>query len=177
MKFSEKYKDVPVMGLGDNTYLRVEEKRPCIVCGSPTQFVEINYDARLCSEECEHAFEPHRDDAAKTKYFIVKLFNEELDAGNTHPSGICLCSTCNEHIGMIIEPEPFDSLEDAIKIANAELDKEWERIHADGMINDGWHLCYGPGAFELTCSKDEPDEHGITDDIWLWTIKPVGIKV
>jgi hypothetical protein len=116
-------------------------------------------------------------DATVTKYFIVKLFNEELDAGCRHPSGICLCSTCNEHVGMFIEPEPIDSFEEAMKIADAELDKEWKRINDDGMVNDGWSLYYGPGPFELTCAKDEPDEHGITDEVWLWTIKPISIKI
>ena len=56
MKFTEKYKDVPVMELGDNTYLRSPTEHQCCVCGSPTPFIEINYEAPFCSEECERTF-------------------------------------------------------------------------------------------------------------------------
>lgn len=56
MRFDIKYKDVPVMELGDNTYLRCREALPCCVCGEPTHFCEIYYEARFCSEECERKF-------------------------------------------------------------------------------------------------------------------------
>lgn len=56
MKFGEKYKDVTVMELGDDTYLRCPESHPCCVCGEPTHFCEINYEGYFCSEECETAF-------------------------------------------------------------------------------------------------------------------------
>ena len=56
MKYDEKYKDVPIMELGDNTYLRCKEAHPCCVCGEPTHCCEINYEGYFCSEECENAF-------------------------------------------------------------------------------------------------------------------------
>lgn len=56
MKFDKKYKNIPVMELGDDTYLRTKRKYACCVCGQPTHFVEINYEAPFCSEECERAF-------------------------------------------------------------------------------------------------------------------------
>lgn len=56
MKFDERYKDVPVMEFGDDTYLRCPEAHPCCVCGELTHFCEINYEGYFCSEECEASF-------------------------------------------------------------------------------------------------------------------------
>lgn len=56
MNFDVKYREVPIMELGDDTYLRCEDAKPCCVCGKPTHFCEINYEAYFCSDECERAF-------------------------------------------------------------------------------------------------------------------------
>lgn len=57
MRFEEKYQAVPVGELGDDTYLRTDIPGECCVCGRPCYFAEINYEAFLCSEECENVLE------------------------------------------------------------------------------------------------------------------------
>ena len=37
--------------------MRQPQKQPCCVCGEPTEFVEINYEASFCSPECMKEFE------------------------------------------------------------------------------------------------------------------------
>lgn len=40
-----------------NNYILSKEERPCWVCGKPTKRIEINYEARICSDECEKVLE------------------------------------------------------------------------------------------------------------------------
>lgn len=43
---------------GDNeNFIVSDDDRPCCVCGRPTRFVEINYQARFCSKVCIDSFE------------------------------------------------------------------------------------------------------------------------
>lgn len=65
MKYDEKYKTIPIMELGDNTYLRCAEPHPCCVCGDMTYFCEINYEGYFCSEECERIFANEMEDNGK----------------------------------------------------------------------------------------------------------------
>lgn len=34
---------------------------PCVVCGEPTHYIEINYEGRFCSSECMDKFEKEVD--------------------------------------------------------------------------------------------------------------------
>ena len=36
-----------------DNYIFSEEEKPCVVCGKLTKRIEINYEARICSEDCE----------------------------------------------------------------------------------------------------------------------------
>ena len=56
MKYNIKYHDLKPLEVRDNI-LRGRIARPCWCCGEPTEFVEINYEAPLCSEECEWAID------------------------------------------------------------------------------------------------------------------------
>jgi len=57
MKFNDKYRDTkPGEFSYDGYYLRGDGGR-CEECGCPCDFIEINYEAYFCSEECERAFE------------------------------------------------------------------------------------------------------------------------
>lgn len=64
MKFDIKYKDLKPMQVRDN-YLRGKTWGKCWHCGAPTQFIEINYEAHLCSEECEQAKDEEINEACK----------------------------------------------------------------------------------------------------------------
>lgn len=55
MKFSEKYPNMrPIVDEAPNGIIRAHEKQPCWNCGELTEYVDINYEAPLCSEECQN---------------------------------------------------------------------------------------------------------------------------
>lgn len=56
MLYDEKYRNIPIMSLGDDCYLHCAEAQPCCVCGRLTHFCEINYEGYFCSDECEAQF-------------------------------------------------------------------------------------------------------------------------
>lgn len=52
MKYADKFPDMkPIFDVCDGM-MRGRTMKPCIICGNPTEYIEINYEARLCSEEC-----------------------------------------------------------------------------------------------------------------------------
>lgn len=54
MKYNIKYADLKPLEVRDNI-LRGRVAKPCWHCGELTEFIEINYEAPLCSEECDWA--------------------------------------------------------------------------------------------------------------------------
>lgn len=52
MKYIDKFPDMKPIFDECEGIIRGGDMKPCIVCGRPTEFIEINYEARLCSEEC-----------------------------------------------------------------------------------------------------------------------------
>ena len=52
MKYSAKFPDMNCYDDERENMIRGRDMLPCIICGDDTEFVEINYEARLCSEEC-----------------------------------------------------------------------------------------------------------------------------
>lgn len=58
MKFANKY---PIIQLNAKTanedgLIESEEKKPCVMCGEETEFIEIYSEGRFCSEECMNKF-------------------------------------------------------------------------------------------------------------------------
>lgn len=52
MKYKDKYPSmIPISEERDNI-IRSRSEQPCCVCGRLTEYVEINYEAFFCSEEC-----------------------------------------------------------------------------------------------------------------------------
>ena len=54
MKYNIKYGHLKPLEVQDNI-LRGAHAGPCWHCGEMTEFIEINYEAYLCSDECEWA--------------------------------------------------------------------------------------------------------------------------
>lgn len=52
MKYIDKFPDMECVVDERENVIRGVLKKPCCVCGEATEFVEINYEARFCSEEC-----------------------------------------------------------------------------------------------------------------------------
>lgn len=36
----------------NNGFIKVEDKQPCIICGKLTNLIEIDFECRICSDEC-----------------------------------------------------------------------------------------------------------------------------
>lgn len=51
MLYDEKYKGMKPVEEARNIIYGHKE-RPCIICGRMTRYIEINYEAHFCSEEC-----------------------------------------------------------------------------------------------------------------------------
>ena len=63
MKFSEKYPGRGHLEEVDIGIMRVNgSPHRCCVCGKLTNYIEINYEAPFCSEECLRAFEEGVDE-------------------------------------------------------------------------------------------------------------------
>lgn len=57
MKFADKYLDMNTVDDEEEGMIRAKTPEPCCQCGTQTMFVDINYEAFFCSEECRHEFE------------------------------------------------------------------------------------------------------------------------
>ena len=53
MKYEIKYQHLKPLEV-DNIILRGRDAQPCVVCGEPTEFLDICYESRICSDECQH---------------------------------------------------------------------------------------------------------------------------
>lgn len=52
MKYIDKFPNMKYIDDIFDGMLRGQRPHPCIICGELTEFVEINYEAHFCSEEC-----------------------------------------------------------------------------------------------------------------------------
>ena len=56
MKFEDKYPDCPMDGEPFQSMVRLlVDKMPCWHCGDLTEWVDLDFEAPLCSEECLEA--------------------------------------------------------------------------------------------------------------------------
>ena len=54
MKFSEKYPNMrPIVDEAPNGIIRGYNKQPCWNCGELTEYIDIDFEAPICSEECQ----------------------------------------------------------------------------------------------------------------------------
>lgn len=53
MIYAEKYPNAKPKDYLDDDMLIVGTSGPCAVCGRETQFIDICWEAHICSEECE----------------------------------------------------------------------------------------------------------------------------
>ena len=43
-------------GVNEDGLIESKEKKPCVMCGKETEFIEIYSEGRFCSEECISKF-------------------------------------------------------------------------------------------------------------------------
>ena len=65
MKYADKFPDMkPILDVCESM-MRGRSVKSCIICGSPTEYIEINYEAHLCSEECVAEMDRRYNEAFK----------------------------------------------------------------------------------------------------------------
>ena len=52
MKFKDRYPNAQYLDEVRMNIIKSDTEEPCFICGIPTYFHEINYQAPFCSEEC-----------------------------------------------------------------------------------------------------------------------------
>lgn len=52
MKYDEKFRDAEYLDQVQGGIFKGHGKQPCFICGELTEFVDMDYQAHLCSEEC-----------------------------------------------------------------------------------------------------------------------------
>ncbi len=52
MLLSEKYPDMKPIKEEKDGIMRGHESCPCCICGRMTEYIELNYEAYFCSDEC-----------------------------------------------------------------------------------------------------------------------------
>jgi len=89
VRFDDEYPDVLVDYELPGGYVKMAgEPRPCFMCGFPTCWVDLGYEAPLCSPECDKAA---REDAAARTYtpaLTVETHDAQVDTLTFH------CATC-----------------------------------------------------------------------------------
>ena len=54
MKFIDKYPNmIPIKDEAPNGIIRGNEVRPCAVCGELTEYIDIDFECHICSDECQ----------------------------------------------------------------------------------------------------------------------------
>ena len=52
MNFKDRYPNAQYLDEVRMNIIKSDIEEPCFICGTPTYFHEINYQAAFCSEEC-----------------------------------------------------------------------------------------------------------------------------
>ena len=74
------------------TYLITEELKPCLMCKTPTNLVDVYSEARMCSDECVKALD-------KSVARMEKIFRMEGDEIPSKPKECCDCGIELEGVG------------------------------------------------------------------------------
>ena len=53
MEYEKKYSEAVDMEMCDVIILKGTLSEPCTVCGRPTPYVDVCYEAHVCSDECQ----------------------------------------------------------------------------------------------------------------------------
>ena len=67
MKFIDKYPTMKPIAEERNGIMRGRGIAKCCICHQPTDFIEINYEAYICSDECLNKMDDLYFDALKSR--------------------------------------------------------------------------------------------------------------
>ena len=66
MEYTKKYLNAkPLEICGDGILLKGETEGPCAVCGRMTPFVDVCYEAHICSDECMQRIDKEMTEACR----------------------------------------------------------------------------------------------------------------
>ena len=98
------------------------------------------------------------------KYIVLLLFNEMLDSGNTHPCGVCLCSTMNRYVGIYPVSNLLESEDVAVEFAKRSIQEIKEQIISNG-VNEGWEII--DYDWTIAAVKWDAERKEVEDKVWL----------
>lgn len=79
MKYADKFPDmVPIFDEQENIF-RGFESKPCHVCKRITQYIEVNYNVPLCSEECSDKLDRMIAGEIDSHYTPIGVTEDDLD--------------------------------------------------------------------------------------------------
>lgn len=67
MKFIDKYSTMKPIAEEHNGIMRGRGMAKCCICHQPTDFIEINYEAYICSDECLNKMDDLYFEALKSR--------------------------------------------------------------------------------------------------------------
>ena len=56
MKFADKFSNMIPIVEERESIMRGLRKKPCCMCGKPTEFIDVDAESYFCSEECMYDF-------------------------------------------------------------------------------------------------------------------------
>lgn len=66
MKYADKYPDMKDIHDERDLIIKGTSDKPCFNCGTPTPYIEISFEAHMCSEECnDQKWREYEEDCAK----------------------------------------------------------------------------------------------------------------
>lgn len=64
MKFKDKYPHMkPIVDEAPNGVIRGYDALPCAICNEDTEYVDINFECHICSDECQEKMDRDYIDA------------------------------------------------------------------------------------------------------------------
>lgn len=80
MRFTEKYPNAEFLSVSFDGMLKGTTLQPCWYCGELTPFVEINYEAHICSEECLRQIDREMNERCNT----LEDYEDEFEPGRVN---------------------------------------------------------------------------------------------
>jgi len=83
MEYKAKYPNAQVNEEVEHGIVKGVEETPCIHCGEPSQFVDLDFEGNFCSEECNRAKWQEYEEANEADEDQALLDEEILDNEDT----------------------------------------------------------------------------------------------
>ena len=89
MLFEKKYPNMKPINEEHRNIMRGKEAQPCCVCGRMTTYIEINYEAYFCSDECVNKMDKEVYERLSEKPMKVKSKTRHKANGENFVQHFC----------------------------------------------------------------------------------------